>query len=257
MKTAKDLTLDNFKLKALVIGGSGTGKTFFAASCPKTAFINCEPNGLDTVITNPHLKANLACYEEFIPQNPMDTKRVFSEMYKYLKEVRELIAKGEVETVILDNLTYLTENRWVYIQNYEASVSKSGEIDIRGMYGILGRWLYTFVLMELLSLPCNLIVTCHEKLESDDALKKKPDKTNPIIANVLGGFRDTAEGLFSLVLYLNKIPMGNNKYKYMGRTNRGNSRNGKNRFGLSEVVENISYPVIIGEIRKKLGNVKV
>ena len=252
MKLAKELNLDNLKLKVMAIGGSGVGKTHFGGTFPKTAFINTEPGGMDTIVTNPALKANLVCYEEFIPQSPQDTKRIFEDIYKYLKEVRELIKKGEVESVVLDNLTYLTENRWSWQETFGVVYSKGGEVNTRGMYGDLGRWLYTFVLMELLSLPANLVITCHEKLESDEVVEKKPDKTNPIVANILGGFRDTADGMFSLVLYLNKLAQGNNIYKYVGRANRGNSRNAKNRWGLKEVIENISYQAIMAELGKTI-----
>jgi len=151
----------------------------------------------------------------------------------------------------------LMENRWIYINKYQPTYSvKSGELDPRGMYGTLGRWAYGFVLMNLLSIPCNVVVSCHERLESDEAMEKKPDKNSPVVASVLGGFRDDMPGMFSCVFYLAKVPMGQNKYKYLARTNQGGGRLAKNRYNLPEVIENISYGTIAKAIEDSLKGAK-
>ena len=248
MKTSKDLSLANFKLKALVIGGSGSGKTHFSLTCPKCAIAVTEPSGLDTAIVNPSLRDNIVVWEDFIPKSLKDTERVFSDLSKWLAEVRIMVSKGEVETVIIDNFTYFVDNMFLYMQEFQMPLTKGGEDNKLALYADLGNKLYTFILMELLTIPSNLIVTCHERSETDEALKKKTDKTNTVVANIVSGFRDKIDGLFSLVLYLNKIPKGDNKYEYWGRVNKGNNRNGKNRFNLKELISNISYQSIITEI---------
>ena len=160
--------------------------------------------------------------------------------------------------MVLDNFTYLAENRWIYINKYEQELSpRTGDVDTRSMYGKLSRWLYNFTLMKLLSLPANVVCNFHLKMEADEVMEKKPDKTNPLVPSLLGGFRDDAPGLFSLVLFLDKLSQGGGKYKYMARTNLGQGKNAKSRFpNLPETLENINYQVIRNAINQSIGITK-
>jgi hypothetical protein len=153
-------------------------------------------------------------------------------------------------------MTYLSENRWIYINHYEQELTKSGEVDVRSMYGKLGRWLYEFTLMNLCSFPGNVVVTSHIKQESDEAMKKKVG-TDDIVADILGGFRNQAPGMFGLVMFLDKIRIGDNKYKYMARVDVGNGKLAKNRYNLPEVIENISYQTVYNAILKAQQAVEV
>lgn len=254
MKTMDKITLDNFHLKMMAIGNSGSGKTFIGGSFPNSYFISTEPSGMDTIITNPILKKNVKGYEELIPQNPQDTKRVFEDLTKCIIEAKELNQQGKVQSLIIDNLTYLSENRWLYIETYEKELTNSGAVNTLAMYGKLARWLYQFVLMNLLTFNGNVYVSCHEQLETDEALDKKPDKTCPVLPAILGGFRNEAEGMFSLVLYISKMQGTDKKYHFYARTNKGNMRNAKSRFNLPEIIEDISYQKIMEEVKKALTN---
>jgi len=242
-------------LKVMVIGGSGVGKTTLASTFPKSYFMVTEPGGEDTWLTVPELKNNVVGFDRFIPTSEEDTKRVFIELDKACINAREMAQKGEIETVVLDNFTYLAENRWIYLNKFEPEISpKTGEIDTRSMYGKLSRYLYNFTLMKLLTIPANLVVNFHEKLESDDVMEKKPNKDTPLVASCLGGFRDDAPGMFSLVLFLDKKKGVDGKYHYMARTNLGNGRQGKSRYpGIPEILENISYKVISDSVNKAIG----
>ncbi len=245
-------------MKCLVIGSTGTGKTYFSAGFPKSYFLITEPNGEDTFMTLPELRKNIKGMDFFIPCNEDDTKRVFEELNTACNNARAMAQKGEIESVVLDNLTYLAENRWIFINKYQPEFSpKTDELDVRGMYGKLARWLYNFTLMKLLTIPANLSITVHEKMESDDVMEKKPDKSSPIVPSILGGFRDDIGGMLSLVLYLGKTNLGNGKYKYLARTNLGGGKQAKSRYpNLPEVVENINYQVLKETILKSIGEVK-
>lgn len=249
MKEASQLVKDHH-IKAMLIGATGSGKTYCAGTFPKTCFLSTEPGGLTTVALNNKLKSNLVMFDEFIPKDKVDTKRVFEELVKACTEARKLASEGKIETLVLDNLTYLTDNRWEYIQKYEPIYSRSGELDTRGMYGNLGRWLYTFTLMNLLSCPCHVIVTVHERMEDEDTLSRKVDKSYPVVPNILGGFRDKAGGMFSCVFYLSHTKGKDGKYKYYARTMKGNQKQAKNRYNLPEVIENVSYGTIQEAIKK-------
>jgi len=241
-------------IKLMNIGSTGSGKTHLAATFPKSYFLITEPNGEDTFLNNPILAKNVVKYEHFMPTSPADTKAVFERLNKACNDAREMAKKGEIETLVLDNMTYLAENRWAYINAYEKLYTVKGEVDTRGMYGMLGRWLYQFTLMNLLTFPGNVVMSVHEKLESDEALAKKPDKNHPVVPSILGGFRDDAGGMFSAVFYLQCL-RDSSGYHYFARTRKGSGRNAKNRYNLPEVIENVSYDTImeamkIEEIKK-------
>ncbi len=252
MKTVEDIIKGKFKLRVLAIGDTGTGKTYLAATAPKTYFLNCEPGGMDTVLLNPQLRKNLVGWEELIPANPKDTKNMFIKLQNAIIEAKQLTQQGKVETLVLDNITYLSENRWIYINEYEPEYSsRTGNIDPLSMYGKLSRWLYQFVLMDILTFDGHVFISAHEQLESEEALDKKPDRSTPILPNILGGFRDRIGGMFSCVFYLSKV-LKNGKYHYYVRTNKGNQRNAKSRYNLPEIIEDVSYAKIMEAIQTSL-----
>lgn len=233
-------------IKTLVMGATGNGKTYFAGTFPKSYFLMTEPDGEMTFLTVPELRKNVIGFDRFIPESQEDTKAVFERLYTACDEARQMALKGEIETLVLDNITYLAETRWIYINKYEQEFSpRTGELNTMAMYGKLSRWLYNFTLMKLVSFPGNIVITCHERLESDEALEKKPDKSNPVVPSILGGFRDDIGGMVSLVLYLGKSKGPDGKYKYSARTNLGMGKQAKSRFpNLPEVVDNISYSTL-------------
>ena len=236
-------------IKALTVGSSGVGKTYFAGSFPKSYWLCTEPDGLTTLECNPHLMKNVVKHQYFIPSPIKNEKQIFTEIQAACKEAHEMFARGEIETLVLDNITYLSENRWMYINKYEPELTKMGEPDTRGMYGKLGRWLYEFTLMNLCSFPGNVVVTSHIKLEHEEAMKRKVG-TDDVVPDILGGFRNQAPGMFSLVMFLDKIRKGDNKYQYLARVDIGSGKQAKNRYNLKEVLENISYQTLLDAIIK-------
>lgn len=237
-------------LKVLVNGGTGTGKSYFGLGFPKVAWLLTEPGNLILLDTHPHLKQNVVWHEEFIPSPIEDIKITFERLNKAILRVHQECKEGKIDTLFLDNISYLFENRWIYINQHEYLKNASGLEDRRGMYGTLGRWGYKFMLMSILSFPKNVVVSCHEMTESEEALGRKVDKSTPIVPNILGGMREKIAGMFSASIYLDKKRQGQDKYQYLARCQKGNLREAKNRLGLPEVIENISYNSIIANIKK-------
>lgn len=238
------------QLKILLNGGTGTGKSFFGIGCPKVAWLITEPGNLVLLDTHPQLKANVVWHEEFIPNPTEDIKATFARLDAAILRAHQDFKDGKIETLFLDNISYLFENRWIYINQYERLVTGSGALDTRGMYGTLGRWGYKFTIMSLLSFPGNVVVSCHEMVEGEEAMESKVDKTTPIVPNILGGFREKIAGMFSASIYLDKKKTGENKYSYIARCQKGNQRDAKNRLGLPEIVENVSYQSIVANLKK-------
>ena len=243
-------------IKALISGQTGTGKTYTMFTFPKVAYLGTEPNGLDTARSNPSLLDNLVWADEFIPSVTEDIKLTFDRLDKAIDKAHEDQAKGEVDSLGLDNVTFLAQNRWIYINKYEVIRTKSGEIDTRSMYGILSRWLYSFTLLKLLSFKGNVILTCHEQTEGEEAMEAKVDKSMTIAPSILGGFRDMVSGMFSASLYLEKRRKGENQYEYWVRCQKGNQREAKNRYNLPEMIQNVSYKTILDSIGKGLTTAK-
>lgn len=237
-------------LKLLVNGGSGTGKTYFLFTCPKIAYQCTEPNGLDTARANPILLSNLVWADEYLPSVQEDIKVTFDRLEKGIQQAHDDYAKGLIETLALDNYTYLAQNRWQYILKYEMAKTRQGEMDTRAMYGTLSRWLYNFTLTRILSFKGNVVVTCHEQTEGEEAMENKTNKAMTIAPAILGGFRDMAAGMFSASIYLEKKRKGENQYEYWARCQEGNSRPAKNRYNLPELLKDVSYTTIIASIGK-------
>ena len=237
-------------LKILSNGGAGVGKTYLGFTFPKIAYICTEPNGLDTARANPSLIENLVWADEFLPSISEDIKVTFDRLEKAISQAYEDQSKGVIDTLFLDNFTFLAENRWIYINRYELLRTSSGVTDTRGMYGIISRWLYNFTLTRLLSFKGNVIVSCHIQNEGDEAMENKVDKSITIAPSIIGGFRDKVAGMFSASIYLDKKRLGDNNYKYIARCQKGANVDAKNRYNLPEIVENVSYKSIIDSIGK-------
>lgn len=237
-------------LKILSNGGAGTGKTYLGFTFPKIAYIGTEPNGLDTARANHNLLNNLVWADEFIPSVEENIKVTFERMDKAITKAHADQASGEVETLFLDNFTFLAENRWIYINTLEPVRSSNGSLDTRGMYGTLSRWLYNFTLTRLLSFKGNVVVSCHEQTEGEEAMENKTNKAMTIAPAILGGFRDKVAGMFSASIYLEKKRKGENQYEYWARCQEGNQRPAKNRYNMPEMIKDVSYRTIIESIGK-------
>lgn len=254
MIVTKDDLLKNpsqVKHKMLVNGSFGVGKTYFAMTYPAWAYAMIEPHGIMTAMSNPPLLKNMVHKEEFVPSPEEDIKDLFVRFDKYIEQVRVDAKAGKVQTFILDNLSHLTQNRWLYIEKYEKQYARSGEVDTRAMYGTLSRWCYELTVKKLLSLPCHVIVTCHEMEVMEEDAKGKVSKTGEIISKTLGGFREDAAGLFNASIYLEVKREGTGPYKYRARCLPGAGKSSKNNIGLPEFVENISYESIMATLASK------
>lgn len=238
-------------LKTLVSGYAGSGKSYFALTHPKVAWLLTEPGSEVLLDTHPNLAKNVVWWENFLPSPDEDIKSVFERMDRAVLKAFSDFKEGKVETLVLDNISMLSENRWIYISQYEKILARSGEVDTRSMYGTLGRWLYLFTLRNILSFKGNVVMTAHEFEQEELNEKGLSVKTGNVIPNILGGFREKVEGMFSASIYMDKKNVGQGQYKYMARCQKGSGRLAKNRYGLPEWVENVSYQEIIRVIESR------
>ena len=240
------------QIKSLIIGPPGSGKTYHAGTYPKSYWISTEPGGYDTILSNPELLKNTVKQEYFIPSLLVPIETVFKNVEAACLEAHKLYKEGKIETLILDNMTYFSQNRWMYKNKFERIINSKGVEDTRAMYGRLKDWLWEFTLLNLTGFPGNVVVTCHVKQESDEIMEKKIGKNN-VVPDILGSFRDLIPGMFSTVLFIDKVREGENKYKYIVRTDIGSGKLAKNRFNLDEVLTNVSYTTVTDAIKKAQG----
>ena len=118
-------------IKTFCAGGYGDGKTFHAGTYPKSVWLSTEPAGYETIQLHPHLLKNTVRQDYYIPSPIEDVKDVFKRMGQAIIGAHKDFIEGKVETLILDNMTYLMENRWIFINKYEREFTKSGELDVR------------------------------------------------------------------------------------------------------------------------------
>lgn len=251
-------------LKAVIVGNFGSGKTHDLGTFPKSMIGFFGAGEEDTIINQKVLSSNVYGYKAFMPEDKKDTMRVFKEFGEFIATARELAKKGEIETVGIDTINYLVDYRWMYINEYDKTITKSGGLDTLNMYGKLSTWFKTEVKMQLMSLPCNVVICCHQKneVESTEELKdylpqvKQQLMENPIVPNIIGSARQEIGGMASYILYKEKKEVmvnGKTGHQYIIRTNQGGGKNAKSRLKLPEVIDVTGkslYQVLTDEIKK-------
>jgi len=140
------------RVKALVFGASGVGKTYLALSAPaKVAMIDTEAG------SSFYADRGLSSYEV------MHTKT--------FKEVRDAVRalaanKGEFETLVIDPITTI----WETLQDAAALARQKkrnsvDEVDLELLDWSKIKRLYKSLLTDIVNLPMNVIVTAREKDE--------------------------------------------------------------------------------------------
>lgn len=237
-------------LKTLINGYAGSGKSYLGLTFPKIAWCITEPGSEILLETHPELKKNVVLQESFIPSPLEDIKVTFERLDKWIIEAHKLAKEGKLETLNIDNGTFLIENRWIYINKHDKAITKSGAVDTQSMYGELHRWAYRYTLMNILTFPGNVNFMCHEQHEEEKNEKGELVPTGNVLPQILGGFREKVDGLFSASIYLDKKRKPDGTYDYIARCQKGGGRNAKNRYGLPEFVNNVSYDTIVKSIKK-------
>lgn len=251
-------------------GPAGSGKTRAALGFPRVFAVTFDPTGLDIVYEpeNVNLKDNLVWHCPMVA--PLSEMFAFTEspdensLYGSLALARQMAKKGEIETVLIDGFTYLANLKWDHICQDEQIETKKGGLDTQKMYGRLSVYLNQFVLSNLLKLATrdhlNVLVTCHVQRESKSTVegvgnpndpgfersKRQVNLESDLNPQVLGGFRQTVDGLPSAVIYLDtQVEQKDSKeilnyYAYCRKTfakGFDSQLNAKNRYGLPTVLK--------------------
>ena len=188
------------KVKALIIGESGAGKSHLIATAPKPLVILTEPNGAVSVASSNPDALIVRC------QSLHDVRNIITVLYKgsfnswndnddpAIKELWESI-EGKFETLCIDSITEL--QNLIQEDMIEAKVAAGGKREFKGfdMYGeLLER--STRAIKQFMKLPYHFVCTALAEAKEDD------DKVRHMYPMLTGSIRNTINSLFSGVGYL-------------------------------------------------------
>lgn len=155
------------RITALSYGASRSGKTRFAASWPRPLFLSDATESGWTTITNMDrntwFESNRAPIVWAIEKMP--------DMAKAVRDAEPLIKRGDVQTIVVDSLTFYSD----LVFNYFESIG--GVKDPRQLYQKLASHLKT-LREEIHLLGCNVVWLC---------LAKDPGEEQPVGGPMLSG----------------------------------------------------------------------
>jgi len=152
MANAKDISLKGYKLKAMIYGASGTGKTTFGGSWPHPFFADFDGGMLS-------LRGRDVEYEAF--QDMFRGGICYSSGWDKFNEKLMQFEAGKwngVETVVVDSITIATGSAiWTQarLNNHEWPTLKDYGTTVEPIKKMLTR---------LKALPCNILFIAHEEL---------------------------------------------------------------------------------------------
>lgn len=152
---AKPVSDDEPYIKAVIHGGPGVGKTYFAASAPNPVFIDWERS------------TETLRYSTEFKDTPVFRPTHFKEVWDFVKE-----APKKYSTVVLDTATsmqvaYNTE----YMEGVEKATKRDKYLPYQGDFRRGANELTDFFL-TLQEMPINLIVITHSDYIRDEETKK-------------------------------------------------------------------------------------
>lgn len=206
------------KVKMLVSGGPGSGKTHLFSTAPNP-FVIATEDGVLTLhkFAIPYIKLDdtMAVYEDFL-----EILRAAREKRKIEMKDGTILDFAKIETLCLDSV-------WMLNSRLKKEILESGSIRNaqKDLWGVLLDQIKDCVL-QLIDMDYHIIVTVGEAVKTDEM-----DAEEKVITyNFQGSFRNEIGYLFDFNLYMVKEPRGRNTI-YKCYTNDENNRSAKARIG--------------------------
>ncbi len=189
----------------LSYGAMRSGKTRWAASWPRPLFFSESTEGGWTTIRN--MDANALWEPDRRPRVWAIEK--IADMMQAIGDVEPLINAGEVQTIVIDSLTFYNDLLLDTLTNAQSSGGRMP--DMRRVYGALGMNLRS-LRVQIHNLPVNVVWVC---------LEKTPDGDNPIGAPMISGQQAMkfAAGT-DYILYHRSYPLQDGSLQFEIRTKR-------------------------------------
>ncbi len=200
VKSSKDISTENIKLKAAVYGKTGTGKTTFGSTFPKPLFLDLDRGMLAT--------RDMECRYIELPR-PQDARTGNTLYVQWWKDIMEAtkfaISDEDSESIIVDSMTWIGE----------ASIGsitmgrKPGFDDWTAHYNKLRD--FTFLLKECNK---NVLFICHDQVEKDELTGKVW-----MLPMIQGQMRGKFGDLFDEFYYSDVVEIsGNQEYRLLCRS---------------------------------------
>jgi hypothetical protein len=164
-----DTLVTSQKIKLLIYGQSGAGKTVFSAGAPKPLVLDFDgkvSSAASYFSVNDPAKLKEISYENLTEQAGME--RPFRRFMKVLKGLHEQAAAGKLahETIVLDSLTLFLDAFMADIIAENPGVKRPNNVPALQDYQILNLQ-FKDVMSKLLALPCHIIVVGHITSETN------------------------------------------------------------------------------------------
>lgn len=227
------------KVRALIYGGPGVGKTRFAATAPKPLFFDAD-KGLSTV--------NRMGIE--VPYVTLERgEKVFKKIMDILKESKdpesEFFKKHKIQTIVFDSLTALAEMVLLEAMQYPIGGGtpknpNTAKPDWDDYNAVLNRTKY--IMKYCQDLGYNIIVICGEKLEKDEI-------TGTFVGepNIVGSYRRVAAHDFDEMYYMESKETREGTEYYLYAT-KHRYYNAKSRLGVESFVKDPSFEKVFKNI---------
>lgn len=252
------------RIKAIVVGAPGSGKTEFAATWPSPAFLDTD-DGLQTLaskgFTKRHPDVDLSDirYETFYDE--VDKHGVFKRAQAFwdvIKQYNEWIKDPEVKTIVFDSLTSLSVlamHVGLEVNKHEGkskSLAKVGTGAIGGHHVLLqtqadyGSEMNSVeqVLDQISHKDKHILVLAHERAEMNDA--GGIVRIDPLITG--NRLRAKMAQWFDEAWYLEVVGHGKNRKRRLQTDSDHKIKFAKSRLGITDGIDNPTYDKIIKDL---------
>lgn len=240
MSNCKDISTENMKLKVLVYGGSGTGKSTFAGSFPTPFF--CDFDGGMLCLRGKNVE-----YETYSDRSLLRPE-AFSKFEAKIEEFKAQIAAGSMpyQTVVLDSITTMQEACLRQIQYANRTVGKQTTLQEWGM--LVGKM--EDVLYSITSMNVHLVAVAHEQIVQNELSSEVM-----ILPLIVGKKLPDRLGLFFDEVYHSRVDRGQQgRPLYQMMTVADRMYKAKSRLSCFDVIESgMTYDAMITRIQRARG----
>lgn len=258
MPDAKTFFADPLRFFIALVGEPGAGKTRQAATFPKIYAISIgDSYGFKTVLEDPknvHLRKNLIWHEALDLATKGEARDIFkvtddpdtrTSLYGCIAHAKAMAAKGEVETLVLDGLSFLADFKGVELGKTSGNTEGDRWAYFRQLKNDL-TWLMNTGIMPLVSRhKLSVVITMHLQRQDDEMKQRQASQEIDLLPRIEGGYRNAISGIPRAMIYLHqniKVDGANQKLEYLAfcqkvRVNKLGVIPAKNDYGLPPTID--------------------
>lgn len=235
--------------RVLIYGDVGDGKTALSLTLGARAQVLDFDNGLRTGVTlNDKFKADRMAVDvkQFLETDPAKQATVYTKAKNYIYDLSSAIRKGDwpYDAIIIDTLSAFA---WSAVHNVMANSGRLGKNPEIQHWGLAFTDIKN-VLAVLCSLPCVVVLTAHQQVESVGQGDERIDKYQLAIPGK--NMPTEIMRLFDEVWYLKSKPSGGGNRAYIIQTRTDALKIARSRGNLPD---NTDSSVGMWELLKKCG----